>query len=350
MRKVTLSVALLSGIGLLVVGCHNGEDQSTHDSGRSMDVPAIAGASPAIARAVSDQPIQPIPLSGSLDSNKVTLGERLFHETRLSKDDSVSCSHCHNLATAGVDNLPRSIGISGKKGSINSPTVFNATLNIAQFWDGRASNLLDQIDGPIHNPNEMGTNWEQVISKLSSDSDYRKDFKKIYSDGITSANIKDAIATFEQSLLVVDSPFDKFLMGDASAISDAAKQGYVIFKEYGCIACHQGSNVGGNLYQPFGIVGDYFADRGVEPTREDMGRFNVTGKSEDMYVFKVPSLRLSTLTAPYFHDGSAETLDEAIRVMIKYQLGRSSTSEEEHLIHEFLRSLVGEYKGVSLSP
>ena len=298
---------------------------------------------------VIDEPIQPIAGYAILDNEKNSLGELLFNDPRLSSDNSISCANCHNLKTGGVDRLSRSVGVNGNLGDINSPTVFNSGLNIAQFWDGRAKTLEDQIDGPTHNPKEMGSSWSQITEKLELDKTYQKLFNSIYSDGITSRNIKDAIASFERSLVTVDSPFDRYLRGDTTAISEHAKAGYAIFKEFGCIACHQGSNVGGNVFQKFGIMGDYFADRGAEITSADLGRYNVTGLDEDKHVFRVPSLRLATLTPPYFHDGSAATIKDAVRAMIKYQVGRLSTEKEEFLIVEFLHTLVGEYNGERLS-
>ena len=295
-----------------------------------------------------NEPIQPIPAYAMLDENKIALGELLFNDPRLSIDDSISCANCHSLKAGGVDRLPRSIGVNGNIGDINSPTVFNSGLNIAQFWDGRAETLEDQIDGPIHNPKEMGSSWPKIAGKLASDITYQTLFKNIYSDGINSHNIKDAIATFERSLVTINSPFDRYLRGDKNAISEDAKAGYAIFKEFGCIACHQGTNVGGNVFQKFGIMGDYFADRGEAITQTDLGRYNVTGLEEDKFVFRVPSLRLAALTPPYFHDGSVTTLQDAVRTMIKYQLGRSSTEKDEELIVEFLHTLVGEYNGARL--
>ncbi len=300
---------------------------------------------PVLGQAVLDQPIQPIFMDDRLDKNKVALGELLFHDPILSADNTVTCASCHNLAAGGSDNRVQSIGIKNRLGNINSPTVFNSSLNIAQFWDGRADTLEEQIDGPVHNEEELGTNWLQITAKLKNERHYTKLFNKIYSDGISENNIKDAIASFERSLLTVNSPFDKYLLGDTSAISENAIKGYDKFKEYGCIACHQGSNVGGNLYQPMGLMGNYFKERETEISSADLGRHNVTGLEEDKFVFRVPSLRLSTLTAPYFHDGSAKTLKDAVQVMIKYQLGRQAPEEDEDLIIEFLHTLVGEYKG-----
>jgi len=338
-------VALVTTVLLFVFGWSQFKSTST-ESIKNRDTLSSAGTSDTYDQ---DNPIQPIIAKNDLDPKKISLGEKLFHDNRLSATDSVSCASCHDLSRGGVDGLANSIGINGGLGDINSPTVFNVALNIAQFWDGRVETLDEQIDGPIHHPKELGTNWPEIIAKLSADSTYQKIFNSLYPEGITEATIKHAIATFEQSLLTVNSPFDRYLQGDLSAISENAIQGYEMFKEYGCVACHQGKNVGGNLYQPFGIMGDYFSDRGLEVTKNDLGRFNVTGLEEDKFVFRVPSLRLAPLTAPYFHDGSAATLKEAVRIMIKYQIGRTASEHDEELIIEFLKSLVGEYKGKRLS-
>ncbi len=295
-----------------------------------------------------NEPIQPLPAPRGLDTDKVALGEILFHEPRLSVDNTISCAHCHNLNTAGVDGQTHSVGVDGMEGEVNSPTVFNSSLHIAQFWDGRADTLEDQIDGPVHNPKEMGSNWPQIIKKLNADREYVSAFKKSYPEGITIHSIKDAIATFESSLVTINSPFDRFLLGEKNAISENAKAGYQLFKDYGCVACHQGANAGGNMFQVLGVMRDYFADRG-NITKADLGRFNVTGLEQDKHVFRVPCLRLVTLTAPYFHDGSAKTLHDAIHVMAKYQLGREMPDKDEKLIVEFLHTLVGEYKGKRLA-
>jgi len=291
--------------------------------------------------------IQPIPLPSGLDSGKVELGHELFHDVRLSSDQTISCASCHGLDSAGVDGLPRSFGVGGVEGDINSPTVFNSGLNYSQFWDGRAATLEEQVNGPINNPKEMASNWPQVISRLKVVPDYVNKFKAVYADGITAANVRDAIATFERSLNTVNAPFDQFLRGDNAAINEEEAKGYDLFKSYGCVACHQGRNVGGNMFQKFGVMGDYFSDRGGI-SRADLGRFNVSGDELDRHVFKVPSLRLTVLTAPYFHDSSAKTLHDAIDVMAKYQLGRHISDEDVKLIIKFLHTLVGNYQGKRL--
>ncbi len=295
------------------------------------------------------EPIQPIPMTVQVDAKKVQLGERLFKDPRLSSDNSISCAHCHNLENGGVDGTKHSFGVEGREGPINSPTVFNSGFSFVQFWDGRAATLEDQIEGPIHADKEMASNWPDIISKLSADTSYTRDFKESYKGVISASTIKDAIATFERSLITPNSRFDRYLRGEKGAISEDEKRGYELFKDYGCVACHQGASVGGNMYQTFGVMGDYFKDRGGL-TKVDAGRFNVTGLKEDMHVFKVPSLRLAVLTAPYFHDGSTEKLEDAIKTMAKYQLGREIPDHDIALMIKFLKTLPGEYKGSSLEP
>ena len=298
---------------------------------------AALGATTGYA-ANSFEPIQPLPTI-QLNRDKVQLGERLFHDPRLSRDDTVSCASCHNLDTGGVDRLSASRGVAGAKGPINSPTVLNSGLNFRQFWDGRAGSLEEQIEGPVHAEGEMASNWPLILRKLRLDDAYQQAFKALYPEGMQSHTIKDAIATFERSL-VTPSRFDRFLRGDTSAINAGEKQGYTLFKSYGCVACHQGTNVGGNMYQYFGVMGNYFKDRG-NITTADYGRYNVTGKESDRYMFKVPSLRNVALTSPYFHDGSTKTLEEAVGVMAKYQLGRVMPTKDRDLIIQFLKSLTG---------
>lgn len=286
-------------------------------------------------------PIRPLPQNIPLDPARVELGKVLFHDKRLSKDNSVACASCHNLDMGGTDRLSRSIGINGAIGGINAPTVLNSGFNFVQFWDGRAKDLEEQAAGPVHNPIEMGSNWSEVISKLSKDQDLVKRFRNTYNDNITNANIQDAIATYERALITPNSPFDRFLRGDKTAMSEKAQEGYRLFKDYGCVACHQGVNIGGNMYQRFGVMGDYFNDRG-NISKDDYGRFNVTGRESDRFKFKVPSLRNVALTSPYFHDGSAKTLQEAVVIMSRYQLGKPISGEQLEYIIAFLESLTGE--------
>jgi cytochrome c peroxidase len=311
-------------------------------------VSVLLSTPPTAARAQTDEPIKPIVADTKLDAKKVALGDKLFHDKRLSKDNSLSCASCHNLSRGGVDSLPTSIGIGGAKGPINAPTVFNSSLNFRQFWDGRAASLEEQAAGPVHNPKEMGSNWTEVLAKLAQDGALADQFKQSYPDGMQAKNIQDAIAVFERSLTTPNSRFDRHLKGEKSALSTDELRGYQLFKTYGCVACHQGVNAGGNMFQTFGVMGDYFAKRGGV-TAADLGRFNVTKDEADKHMFKVPSLRNVALTAPYFHDGSAKTLPDAVDVMFKYQLGRPASAQDKELIVKFLHTLTGEYKGKPLN-
>lgn len=295
-----------------------------------------------------NEPIQPIPYPPYADPEKIALGERLFHEPRLSQDNSIACASCHNLRAGGVDRARHSTGLGGAAGTVNAPTVFNAALNFKQFWDGRADTLEEQVDGPTHNPIEMGSSWSEILEKLSQDTEYRTAFAALYPNGLTSTAVKDAIATYERDLLTPNSRFDRFLLGETAILTPVEQTGYRLFKQYGCVACHQGANVGGNLFQKFGLMGDFFADRGLSTTT-DRGRARLTGHEEHRHVFKVPSLRLAVLTPPYFHDGSVQTLDEAVSIMARYQLGRRLDQKEVAAIVAFLKTLPGEYDGKGLS-
>ena len=302
-------------------------------------IPLIYGTA-AVAE-LKSEPIKPIPLSVSLDQRKVKLGKELFHDKRLSKDNTVSCSTCHDLNKGGTDHLKVSVGIKSQSGNINSPTVFNSGFNFRQFWDGRAPDLEEQAIAPIENPVEMGSSMPEVIGKLKRDNNYVRWFEDIYPDGISPKNVKNALAIFQQSLITPNSRFDQYLRGNNTAITEFEKRGYQLFKNYGCVACHQGMNVGGNMYQKFGVLNDYFGKRG-NITQADLGRYNVTGDERDKHVFKVPSLRLVALTPPYLHDGSAKTLREAVDVMFEFQLGRHAPEEDKNAIVAFLTTLAGD--------
>jgi cytochrome c peroxidase len=293
------------------------------------------------------EPIKPLPVEVNQDPVRANIGRQLFQDVRLSVNGHVSCSSCHDLAKGGVDGRVHSSGFGGKSTAVNTPTVLNATFNFKQFWNGRADSLEAQVDAVIQNPVEMGSKWAEVVVKVSQDAGYQKAFAGSYGDGVTKANIQNALATYERTLTTPNSRFDQYLRGDANAISSEEKTGYAKFKQYGCIACHQGMNVGGNMFQKFGVMGDYFAKRG-SPTEADLGRFLVTGEQEDKHVFKVPSLRNVALTAPYFHDGTAQTLDEAVDVMFKYQLGRVASKEDKAAIIAFINTLTGDLPGSPL--
>jgi cytochrome c peroxidase len=278
--------------------------------------------------------INPIPEHMEVDQGKVQLGKKLFFDTALSKDNTVSCATCHDLLNGGDDGLKVSFGIHGAQGNINAPTVYNAVFNFRQFWNGRARDLQEQAAGPVENPVEMGFSFDALVPRLKQKSDYLEHFGKIYPDGITKANITDAIAEYEKTLITPNAPFDKYLKGDENAISEKAKEGYRLFTYKGCIICHNGTNIGGNLYNKFGIYHD--------ANSSNMGRYSVTKREEDKYVFKVPSLRNVALTAPYMHDGRFDTLHESVKFMTQNQLGRFISEEEIDAIVTFLKTLTGE--------
>lgn len=269
----------------------------------------------------------------------VALGEKLFHDARLSGNMDVSCASCHHLQTGGDDQLPVSVGTNGRLGTVNAPTILNAGLNFAQFWDGRAISLEEQIDGPVHDENEMHSSWPEIVERLGLDDEYKKRFDALFEDGISANNIKAAIVAFENSLLT-PSRFDQFLAGDNSVLSSQERKGLNAFLSLGCAGCHQGVNLGGNMYQYLGLMGNYFADRG-KVTEADLGLFNVTKRDQDRYKFKVPTLRNVAQTAPYFHDGSVETLEDAVIKMAYYQLGFSLGEEQVLDIVAFLKTLDG---------
>ncbi len=305
----------------------------------------LLGAAPA-GLVYGRDALLPLPAVAAPVAAKVELGRRLFFERRLSRDDSIACASCHDFSRGGADRLPTAVGIGRKAGTVNTPTVFNAGLNFVQFWDGRAASLEEQAAGPVHNPIEMGSNWAEVIGKLQQDSGYRNAFHELYPEGISGAAIVDAIASYERTLQTPNSRFDRYLRGDNAALNERERLGYRRFLDYGCASCHQGVLIGGNMYQRFGVIGDFFKDR--PPKKEDLGRFNVTGRAEDRHVFKVPGLRNVAVTAPYFHDGSALSLEEAVIVMGRYQLGRELAGDDVAAIAAFLRTLTGEWQGKPL--
>lgn len=286
------------------------------------------------------EPILPIPDPPKAKTEKVNLGKHLYEDTLFSKDQSLSCYSCHSLKKGGTDNLSKYIGMNKKEGLLNTPTVLNASLNFRQFWDGRAKTLNDVIEDHIADPTVFANQWPTIIQRIKENTYLTSLFKNIYNSPPTPENSKDALTTYLKNLVTPNSPFDRFLKGDKSAISEDAKKGYLLFKNHGCITCHQGPNVGGNLYQHFGIYKDYFTTRG-NITKPDLGLYNVTGKEEDKFVFKVPSLRNIVYTGYYLHDGSIVSLTDTINLMAIYQIGEPIPNQEIALITKFLESLSG---------
>ncbi|KQV17270.1 cytochrome B6 [Pseudomonas sp. Root329] len=294
-----------------------------------------------------DEALKPLPAVPQQNPLRIELGRQLFNETRLSVNNSLSCASCHRLENGGADNKAFSIGFNGVPVTINTPSVFNSSLNFRQFWNGRADTLETQIHGVVQSPSEMGSNWEHVVQMLSADPAYQTSFANAYPDGVSMNNVQNALATYERTLISANSRFDQYLQGDTDILTLDEKYGYQRFKDYGCISCHQGVNIGGNMFQKFGVMGDYFKIRG-NPTEADLGRYLVTKDEEDRNVFKVPSLRNVAVTAPYFHDASAKTLEEAVDVMFKFQLGRIPSADDKTLIIKFLKTLTGEWGGKPL--
>ncbi|MBP3675690.1 MAG: cytochrome-c peroxidase [Campylobacter sp.] len=284
-----------------------------------------------------DRMITPLPTSIPYDKEKAMLGKQLYMDTSLSKDGKVSCNTCHDLKRYGVDNEIFSIGADGVLDEpFNSPTTFNSVFNFVQFWDGKAKNLAEQAKNPFINPKEMALKDEaEVVKRVEANAKYKASFDKIYGK-ITMQNITDAIAEFEKTLITPNSPFDRYLNGDENAISSQAKRGWEAFKSNGCVACHQGQNVGGTMYQKIGIFEPY-------PNQENLGRYEITKIESDKMVFKVPSLRNVAKTAPYYHDGSIPTLDACVQFMAYYQLGRFLDQQTVDDIVAFLESLTGEF-------
>jgi cytochrome c peroxidase len=292
----------------------------------------------------AQEPIVPIPLSLGLDPPRVALGARLFHEVRLSHDNTRACATCHPLERGGMDGRPRAITAQGPPHPRNTPSVFNAGLNAALNWDGRATTLEAQAELVLLQPSLMHTTWPELLAKLQADADYVARFTTAYADGLTPATVVDALASFERSLLTPNARFDRYLRGERQALTAPEQQGYRLFKAYGCVACHQGINIGGNMYQKFGIFAAPDA-MGSPAAAADPGRYGVTMVARDRAVFRVPSLRNVAVTAPYFHDGRAATLEEAVDTMARVQLGRTIPPEEIGVIVQFLQTLTGDYHG-----
>lgn len=295
-------------------------------------------------RAYADsEPIQPIAPPKNINRPMAELGKKLFFDPRLSKSGFISCNSCHNLSMGGSDNLTSSIGHKWQEGPINSPTVLNSSFNIAQFWDGRAKDLKEQAGGPIANPGEMASNHTLAIEILNSIPGYREEFKKVFKkDKIDIDGVTTAIAEFEKTLVTPNSRFDQWLKGKKNALSANELAGYKKFKEFGCVSCHNGAAVGGGSFQKMGLVNPYVTKN------KAIGRAGVTKSDADRMMFKVPTLRNVELTYPYFHDGAAKTLNEAVTIMAKVQLGRDISKDDASQIVAFLKTLTGDQPKMTL--
>lgn len=294
-----------------------------------------------------DEPVCPIPESVEFDKAKAELGERLFNDGRISLDGTITCATCHVLEDGGADHADERVseGINGLKGGVNAPTVYNSEFNVRQFWNGRAADLREQAEGPATNPVEMGDqSWDQICERLSKDKALVKEFEALYpEEGLTKMTVTDAIAEFERTLITPNSRFDKYLKGDKDAITPEELLGYEKFKENACATCHTGAILGGRSFEYLDIYGDYFSDRTDEIAydSDDDGLKGYTGKVEDLHKFKVPGLRNISLTAPYFHDGTFLTLEDAVKAMARYELGKDLTDKDIQSIVAFMNTLDG---------
>jgi len=305
-------------------------------------------ALPEVAPAPADNPTTPA---------KVELGKQLYFDQRLSVNGTVSCNSCHSVMANGTDNRPVSVGVFDKRGGRSAPTVWNAAFLSAQFWDGRAASLEDQAKGPILAGVEMGMPSEAaVIARLKKIPGYVSQFKAVFGgeDSLTYDNVAKAIAAFERTLITPNSPVDRFVKGDKSALSAAAQRGMKLVQDIGCTACHTGPNyagpaglpVGQGFYQKFPTFPSEYDNK--YDLKSDLGRYEVTKQDADKHMWRVPTWRNVALTAPYFHNGSVPTLDEAVRVMAKTQLNKTLSDAEVADIVAFLNGLSGEFPQITL--
>ena len=284
------------------------------------------------------EPIRPLPLASGANPARAALGRALFNDLRLSRDNNQSCASCHQLGRGGADTRALSLGLGGLPNRFNTPTVYNSTFNFRQTWTGRHSTIDGLLDHVIARPAGLASSWDMVASRLTGDEAMSRQFTAVYGGDATPERLKDALGHYLTSL-ATPARFDRYLRGDKAAISGDEKAGYAKFKSFGCVSCHQGINVGGNMFQRFGAMREPAPGAGIAA---DQGRFDLTGRESDRRMLRVPGLRNVALTAPYFHNGSVATLNEAVDAMFKYQLGRNASAADKALIVAFLKTLSGE--------
>ena len=299
---------------------------------------ALLAASACAAQPMLAEPIRPLPQSSGANPARAAIGRMLFHDVRLSRDNNQSCASCHQLERGGADSRALSLGAAGVANRYNTPTVYNSTFNFRQSWTGRHSTIDGLLDHVITRPNGLASSWDMVATRLSGDARLGQHFNAAYGNDVTPAMLKDALGHYLKSL-TTPSRFDRYLRGDKAALTSEEKSGYAKFKSFGCVSCHQGINVGGNMFQRFGAMREPAPGAAIAV---DQGRFNLTGRESDRRMFRVPSLRNVELTAPYFHNGSVATLEEAVDAMFKYQLGRDASAADKDLVLRFLKTLSGE--------
>jgi len=290
--------------------------------------------------------VAPAPANNPTTPEKVALGKILYHDPRLSSTGTVACASCHNTMLGGEDNRPNSMGVHGQTGGRSAPTVWNAAFNKVQFWDGRAASLEDQAAGPVTNPIEMGMkSWDDVVARLKAIPGYQLAFEKAFGDknAISKENATKAIAAYERTLITPNSPYDKYISGNKTALTAQQIRGLQKVEELGCTGCHSGPAFNGpGVFQKFPT----FSNGGLEAQYhfiKDLGLAEVTQKPEDKHLWKVPTLRNIALTAPYFHNGSVKTLDTAVKIMAKLQVGIDISDADTADVVAFLNALTGEF-------
>ncbi len=299
----------------------------------------------------------PEPADNPTTPAKVALGKMLYHEPRISANGVVSCNSCHNVMGGGDDNRSGSIGVRDQVGGRSAPTVWNSAFNSVQFWDGRAPSLEAQAKGPVTNPGEMGMkNWDEVIARLKAMPGYTEAFAAAFGAGdtVTVDNFAKAVAAYERTLITPNSPYDQYVKGNKAALTDQQVRGMNTFAEVGCVQCHSGAAFNGpQLPEGTGFFMKFpLYQNGVMEARynfsADNGRFDVTGNEADRHAFKVPTLRNVALTAPYFHNGTVKTLQDAVMVMGKVQLDKDLTDQQISDITAFLNALTGEFPRIEM--
>ena len=313
---------------------------------RSIASAIVLAGSISVASAWDALPTKaPAPANNPTTAEKVELGRILYHDPRLSSTGTVSCASCHNTMLGGEDNRPNSMGVHGQTGGRSAPTVWNSAFNEVQFWDGRAASLEEQAAGPVTNPIEMGMkSWDDVVKRLKSIDGYQALFVKAFGkNSISKDNATKAIAAYERTLITPNSPYDQYAKGNKKALTAQQIRGLNKAVELGCVSCHSGPAFNGSgTFQRFPVIDNAYLEKQYQLS-DDKGLFEVTGKSGDEHLFKVPTLRNIALTAPYFHNGSVKTLETAVKVMAKVQLGKKLSSAEVADIVAFLNALTGEF-------
>lgn len=330
-RRTALLAAAAGTLALLLSTASAGAVETLVQPG---DVPRVV---------VAGEPVEPVPVAVPVDPALADLGRHLFFDTRLSGDGTLSCASCHDLATGGDDGRPRSVGPGGALRPYNAPSLFNLAFHDRYGWSAEHRSLPAQVGHAVED--EMGATWAQVTARLADDPAVTRRAPQ----GLDRPLAEAALAAYVASLVTPDSRFDRWLTGDAAALTEEERRGYALFKSYGCASCHQGKAMGGTMVQKVGLFRPFFPRRGESPDA-DLGRFAVTGQEQDRHVFKVPSLRNVAETAPYLHDGSVATLEGAVRLMAYYQVGRSPDDAEIAAISAFLRTLTGRPPGTIRPP